>query len=86
MAQMRTSAPDESQLMILAFDLLHQDGVDLRALPLSDRKRDLRQRGAPITVWLSEKPRSAPRCNTVCAQSGYSFTYQPRRSMSQTAR
>jgi bifunctional non-homologous end joining protein LigD len=24
-----------------AFDLLHQDGVDLRALPLSERKRDL---------------------------------------------
>ena len=27
----------------MAFDLLHQDGVDLRALPLSERKRDLRQ-------------------------------------------
>ena len=41
MAQMRTSHPDESQLMFLMFDLLHQDGVDLRALPLSERKRDL---------------------------------------------
>jgi ATP-dependent DNA ligase len=41
MAQMRTSHPDESQLMFLAFDLLHQDGVDLRGLALSDRKRDL---------------------------------------------
>ena len=41
MAQMRTSEPDESQLMFLAFDLLHQDGVDLRGLPLSERKRDL---------------------------------------------
>jgi bifunctional non-homologous end joining protein LigD len=41
MAQMRTSEPDESQLMFLVFDLLHQDGVDLRALPLSERKRDL---------------------------------------------
>jgi bifunctional non-homologous end joining protein LigD len=29
MAQMRTSSPDESQLMFLVFDLLHQDGVDL---------------------------------------------------------
>jgi hypothetical protein len=37
MAQMRTSHPDETQLMFLAFDLLHQDGVDLRALP--DRLR-----------------------------------------------
>jgi len=27
--------------MFLAFDLLHQDGVDLRGLPLSERKRDL---------------------------------------------
>ena len=30
MARMRTSSPDESQLMFMAFDLLHQDGVDLR--------------------------------------------------------
>jgi bifunctional non-homologous end joining protein LigD len=41
MAQMRTSSPDESQLMFMAFDLLHQDGVDLRGLPLTERKRDL---------------------------------------------
>jgi bifunctional non-homologous end joining protein LigD len=41
MAQIRTSHPDESQLMFLVFDLLHQDGVDLRGLPLSERKRDL---------------------------------------------
>jgi ATP dependent DNA ligase domain len=41
MAQMRTGHPDERQLMFLAFDLLHQDGVDLRGLPLSERKRDL---------------------------------------------
>jgi bifunctional non-homologous end joining protein LigD len=41
MAQMRTSSPDESQLMFMAFDLLHQDGIDLRALPLTERKRDL---------------------------------------------
>ena len=27
--------------MFFAFDLLHQDGVDLRHLPLSERKRDL---------------------------------------------
>ena len=41
MAQMRTSHPDESQLLFMAFDLLHEDGVDLRGLPLSERKRDL---------------------------------------------
>ena len=27
--------------MFLVFDILHQDNVDLRALPLSERKRDL---------------------------------------------
>jgi len=31
----------KSQLIFLAFDLLHQDGVDLRGLSLSERKRDL---------------------------------------------
>jgi ATP-dependent DNA ligase len=41
MREMRTRTPDESQLMFLAFDLLHQDGVDLRGLQLSERKRDL---------------------------------------------
>ena len=40
MAEMRTRWPDESQLMFLVFDLLHQDGVDLRGLPLFERKRD----------------------------------------------
>jgi ATP-dependent DNA ligase len=43
MAEMRTSRPDEAQLMYLAFDMLHQDGVDLRGLPLSERKRDLHE-------------------------------------------
>jgi ATP dependent DNA ligase-like protein len=37
----RRLLPTESQLMFLVFDLLHQDGVDLRGLPLSERKRDL---------------------------------------------
>jgi bifunctional non-homologous end joining protein LigD len=41
MAQMRTSSPDESQLLFLAFDLLHQDGVDLRGIALTERRRDL---------------------------------------------
>jgi ATP-dependent DNA ligase len=50
MAQMRMRHPDESQLMFLAFDLLHQDGVDLRPLRLSERKRDLRRlcRKSPV--------------------------------------
>jgi len=34
MAHMRTSHPDESQLMFMAVDLLHQDGVDFARLTL----------------------------------------------------
>jgi hypothetical protein len=41
MHEMRTRRPDESALVLFCFDLLHQDGVDLRPLPLSERKRDL---------------------------------------------
>ena len=41
MREMRTRGPDETQLKFLAFDLLYQDGVDLRGLPLGERKRDL---------------------------------------------
>ena len=39
MHQMRTRWPDESQLVFLAVDLLHQDGVDLRSLSLTERKQ-----------------------------------------------
>ena len=39
MAAMRTNHPDEAQLMFLVFDILWQDGVDLRGLALSERKR-----------------------------------------------
>src|SRR5262249_51732160 len=41
MREMRTRWPDETSSAFFAFDLLHQDGVDLRHLPLSERKRDL---------------------------------------------
>jgi bifunctional non-homologous end joining protein LigD len=41
MHQMRTRWPEEELLVFLAFDLLHQDGVDLRSLSLSERKREL---------------------------------------------
>jgi hypothetical protein len=33
MAQMRISHRTKARLMFMAFDLLHQDGVDLRAFP-----------------------------------------------------
>ena len=41
MREMRTNHPDELQLVFLAFDLLFERGIDLRGLPLTDRKRDL---------------------------------------------
>ena len=41
MAQMRTSHPDESQLMFLAFDWLHQDGVHLRHVGADLSEEDL---------------------------------------------
>jgi len=52
MVEMRTRAPDESQLMFLVFDILHPDGVDLRGLSLTERKRDLDRlcRGARIKL------------------------------------
>jgi bifunctional non-homologous end joining protein LigD len=41
MLQMRTRRPDESRLRYYVFDLLFADDVDLRSLPLSERKSDL---------------------------------------------
>ncbi len=41
MAQMRTSEPDESQVGVPRFDLLYRGDVDLRDLPLLERKCDL---------------------------------------------
>ncbi len=41
MVEMRKGAPDEARLIFYAFDLLHQDGIDLTGLPLLEHKRDL---------------------------------------------
>jgi ATP-dependent DNA ligase len=50
MAEMRQRWPNECLLMFLAFDILHQDGVELRGLPLAERKKDLNRlcRNAPF--------------------------------------
>ena len=39
MHQMRTRWPEQELLVFLAFDLLHQDGVDLRGQSLTERTR-----------------------------------------------
>jgi bifunctional non-homologous end joining protein LigD len=41
MREMRTSRPDEDALQLMAFDLMFENGVDLRGLPLTERLRDL---------------------------------------------
>jgi ATP dependent DNA ligase domain len=60
MEQMRTSHPDEGQLVFLAFDLLHQDGVDLRGLPLSKRKHDLPRLCSKSRVLFLKQVQSFP--------------------------
>ena len=41
MHRMRTRWPEEGLLVFQAFDFLHQNGVGLRSLSLTERKRDL---------------------------------------------
>lgn len=43
-------------MMFFAFDLLHQDGLDVLGLPLSERKRDLDRlcRKARVLPFLSQ--------------------------------
>ena len=65
MAEMRTSAPDESRLMFLVFDLLHQGDVDLLGLPLSERKRDLHRLCRKSRVKC--KPSRTAHCYSITA-------------------
>jgi len=66
MAQMRTSSPDESLLMFLAFDLLHQDGVDFRGLPLTERRARSGKALPKVKGALSQAGRDVPRwCDPV---------------------
>ena len=41
MHQMRRRGQTKGLLMFVVFDLLHEDGIDLRGLPLCKRERDL---------------------------------------------
>ena len=83
MAQMRTSSPDESQLMFLAFDLLHQDGVDLRGLPLTERKRDLhrlcRKSRVPFMREVQTFP-NGPLLFDHCSKFGFEGVVSKRRA------
>jgi ATP-dependent DNA ligase len=45
-AFVRPLIPSSAKILRGAFALPHQDGVDLRALPLTERKRDLQAIGS----------------------------------------
>src|SRR4029077_10401547 len=83
MAQMRTSSTDESQLMFLVFDLLHQDGVDLPGLPLSERKRDLHRLCAKSRVPFLKQVETFPDGQVLfdhCNQFGFEGVVSKRRA------
>jgi bifunctional non-homologous end joining protein LigD len=84
MAQMRTRRPDESQPMFFAFDLLHQDGADLRQLPLSERKHDLQKLCAKSRVPFMRLVQTFPdgavlleHCNTMGFEGSYRSGWRP---------
>ena len=82
MAQMRTGSPDESQLIFLAFDLLHQDGIDLRGLPLSERKLDLDRLCRQSKVPYLTRVETFPDGNVLfdyCNKFGFEGTVSKRR-------
>jgi ATP-dependent DNA ligase len=59
MREMRTRAPDETALIFFCSDVLHIDGVDFRALPLSERRKDLalcRKARAPFMKMTEQFP------------------------------
>ena len=65
-SEMRQGRPDTSRMAFFAFDLLHQDGVDLRSLSLTQRKRDLKRlcdpsrRDVPCLYLVESFPQGAP--------------------------
>jgi bifunctional non-homologous end joining protein LigD len=65
-AEMRQRRPDISRLAFFAFDLLHENGVDLRTLPLSERERDLTRlcnkgrKAVPCLLLVESFPEGAP--------------------------
>jgi bifunctional non-homologous end joining protein LigD len=69
MREMRTKHPDESQLVFLAFDLLFERGIDLRGLPLTDRKRDLHRLCSKSKVPFLQPSRMAPFCLSTARSS-----------------
>jgi ATP dependent DNA ligase domain len=74
MREMRTARPDESRLVFLAFDLLFERGIDLRGLPLSERKKDLRRLCAKAKVPFMRQVETFPDGKVLfdhCNQFGF---------------
>jgi ATP-dependent DNA ligase len=88
MHQMRTRWPEEGLLLFLAFDLLHQDGVDLRSLSLTERKRDLdrlcRQAHAPFLKQVETFPDGKVLFDH-CNQFGFEGVVSKRRASGYTS-
>jgi ATP-dependent DNA ligase len=59
-------------LVFLSFDLLHQDGVDLRGLPLSERKRDLHRLCAKSRVSFMREVQTFPTVQS-CSSTAISL-------------
>jgi ATP-dependent DNA ligase len=57
---MRTRRPDEASMLFYVFDMLHQDGVDLRHLPLSERKHDLDRLGKGARLPVMKRVETFP--------------------------
>ena len=69
--------------MFLVFDLLHQDGVDLRGLPLSERKRDLDRLCRKARVPLLKQVETFPDGEALfdhCNRFGFEGIVSKRRS------
>jgi ATP dependent DNA ligase-like protein len=62
MREMHSRSPEESALMFFCFDLLHENGVDLRGLPLSERRRDLERLCRKARVPFMKMAEQFPDC------------------------
>ena len=69
--------------MFLVFDLLRQDGVDLRGLPLSERKRDLHRLCVKSRVPFMREVQTFPNGPPLfdhCNQFGFEGVVSKRRA------
>ena len=74
LTELQRSWPEEGRLVFFVFDLLHQDGADLRRLPLFERKRDLHRLCARSRVPFVKQVQTFPNGRLLlehCAKFGF---------------